>query len=225
MIYTTLNRIHALHPSPASWRKLLKSLNKTSVDDEPLAFLEILKSSGIDDALWCTQAEPQHDSQWRLYAVAQVRKVQHLLKDRESIEALGVAERFAKGEASEEELRAAREAAYADLSSAHGASRSASLAAFEAAYDEAPCAYSAYHATACAVVAAAHAAADAATDAAYNLDYDPHYDADYSVISNAAAKAATEAARASQAADLEALLQKWEAAPGEAAVEILQTEA
>ena len=66
---TTLNRIRAHDPCADSWGKLLKHLGKTAADDEPLPYAAILESNGLEDALWCCRAEPQHDRLWRLYAV------------------------------------------------------------------------------------------------------------------------------------------------------------
>ena len=53
------------------------------------------------------------DRELRLIAVKCARQVQHLMKDERSINALDVAERFANGEATQEELTAARDAAAA----------------------------------------------------------------------------------------------------------------
>ena len=111
MITTTLNRIREHEPCTKGWQKLLAYLGKTKADDEPLPYAVILKSNGIDDALWCCRAEPQHDKEWRLYAVWCARQVQHLVTDPRSITALDVAERFANGEATQAELAAAGEAA------------------------------------------------------------------------------------------------------------------
>ena len=111
MITTTLNRIREHEPCTKGWQKLLAYLGKTKADDEPLPYAVILKSNGIDDALWCCRAEPQHDKEWRLYAVWCARQVQHLMTDPRSITAIDVAERFANGEATQAELAAAGEAA------------------------------------------------------------------------------------------------------------------
>ena len=53
------------------------------------------------------------DRELRLIAVKCARQVQHLMKDERSINALDVAERFANGEATQEELNAAWDAAWA----------------------------------------------------------------------------------------------------------------
>jgi hypothetical protein len=92
---------------------LLKHLGKTEADDEPLAFSTIIESNGLDDALWCCRSPPEHDREWRLFAVWCARQVQHLITDPRSIKALDVAEAFANGLASQSELDAAWAAAMA----------------------------------------------------------------------------------------------------------------
>jgi len=146
MIYTTLNRIREHNPCASGWAKLLKSLNKTKADDEPLPLAAVLESNSLDDAFWCLQAEPQHDNLWRLLAVKYARRVQHLLTDQRSLNALDVAERHAHGQATDEELASARAAAEA-----------AGHAAWESAEASEAARYTAW-----AVCAAARAAAGAA---------------------------------------------------------------
>jgi len=159
MIYTTLNRIRACCLCESGWTKLLKHLGKTTADDEPLPFSVILESNGLDDALWCCRASPEYDREWRLFAVWCTRQVQHLMTDQRSIDALDVAERFANGEATQEELAAAWAAARDAASDA--ASNAAWAAASDAAWDAAGAA-----AGAAARDAARDAASDAASDAA-----------------------------------------------------------
>jgi len=111
MIYTTLNRIREHAPSDSIWRQLLAHLGKTGADDEHLAYSVILEAVGLDHTLWCLRAEPQHANIWRMYAVRVARSVQHLMGDARSIQALDVAERYARGAAEDSELAAARAAA------------------------------------------------------------------------------------------------------------------
>ena len=73
------------------------------------------------------------DRELRLIAVKCARQVQHLMKDERSINALDVAERFANGEATQEELNAAWEAARAAWDAARAAGDAAWAAAWEAA--------------------------------------------------------------------------------------------
>ena len=109
---TTLQAIREHGPCADGWKKLLAHLGKTGADDEPLSLLTILDSNGLDDALWCLRAMPEHNKHWRLYAVWCARQVQHLMTDARSVAALDVAERHAHGTASDQELAAARAAAW-----------------------------------------------------------------------------------------------------------------
>ena len=156
MITTTLNRIRAAHPCANGWQKLLQHLGKTNADDDPLPFTAILESNGLEDALWCCQAEPQYAREWRLYAVWCARQVEYLMTDQRSLTALSVAENYANGTASDGELAAARDAAWA---AAWGAARDAARAAAWAAARDA--------ARAAAWAAAGDAAWGAARDAAW----------------------------------------------------------
>jgi len=128
MIYTTLKKIRACEPCSDGWEKLLKNLGKTKADDEPLSMLEILNSNGFDDAVWCLRACEGVDKEARLFAVKCARRVQHLMTDPASIDALDVAERYAHGKATKHELAAARDAAW-DAAAWDAAARAAAWAA------------------------------------------------------------------------------------------------
>ena len=169
MITTTLNRIKAHSPCEDGWKKLLNHLGKTKADDEPLSFAVILKSNGVEDALWCCRCEPQYAKEWRLFAVWCVRQQAHLLTDQRSKDALDVAERHAHGKATDEELAAARAAgdAAGDAARAAGdAARAAAWAAGAAAWEVAWAAGAAAWAARAAAWAARAAAGDAAWAAA-----------------------------------------------------------
>jgi hypothetical protein len=99
---------------------LLRHLGKSEADDEPLLIRTILDSNGLDDALWCLRAVTGHDREFRLYAVWCARQVQHLMADPRSVAALDVAERFANGQATADELAAAGAAAGAAARDAAG---------------------------------------------------------------------------------------------------------
>ena len=124
---TTLNAIRAHGPCANGWKTLLAHLGKTKADDEPLHLLTILASNGIDDALWCMRAMPEHSRHWRLYAIWCARQAQHLMTDPRSIAALDVAERHARGDATDAEL-AAGDAARAAGAAAGAAARDAQAA-------------------------------------------------------------------------------------------------
>lgn len=65
-----------------------------------------------EDILWTLcRHEFMTDKELRLYAVWCARQVQHLMTDERSINALDVAERYANGLATDEELETARDAA------------------------------------------------------------------------------------------------------------------
>jgi hypothetical protein len=159
MLTTTLSRIRGHRPCQDGWENLLAGLGKTKADDEPVPYATILRINGLDDALWCCRAEPQHDREWRLMAVRFAREVQHLMHDPRSIAALDVAERFARGEATETELAAARDAAWDARAAAWDAASAAAWAAARAA---------AWDAASAAAWDAASAAAGDAGDAAWD---------------------------------------------------------
>ena len=104
---TTLNAIRAHSPCQDGWSKLLRHLGKTAADDEPLSIETILDVNGLDDALWCLLAVAGQKREMQLYAVWCARRIQNLMGDPRSIAALNVAERYARGRATDEELRAA----------------------------------------------------------------------------------------------------------------------
>lgn len=127
---------------------------------QPIPIVDILKSNNLDDALWALRCVQGHDRDLRLYAVWCARQVEHLMTDQRSKDALGVAERHANGLATDEELDAARAAAWAAWA--------ARAAAWAAARDAAWAARAAArYAARDAAWAAARAAAWAARDAAW----------------------------------------------------------
>ncbi|OMU48600.1 hypothetical protein AQ775_02005 [Burkholderia pseudomallei] len=93
--------------------------------DAEIPLLDILKSNGLDDALWTLRCISGADRDLRLFAVWCARQVEHLMQDQCSKDALNVAERFANGEATDEERAAARDAARA---TARAAARDAAWA-------------------------------------------------------------------------------------------------
>ena len=161
---TTLNQIREYSPCESGWKKLLTHLGKTKADDESLSILTILESNGLDDAFWCLRAVNGRDREIRLYAVWCARQVQHLNTDPRVSACIDVAERFANGEATDEERAAARAAAGDAARAAAGdaAGAAARAAAWAAAGDAAWAA-----ARAAAWDAAWAAAGDAARDAAW----------------------------------------------------------
>jgi hypothetical protein len=158
---TTLNKIRAYHPCRDGWEKLLCGLGKTAADDEVIWIDQILDHNGVNDALWCLRAVENCDREIRLYAVWCARRVQRHMTDPRSIAAFAVAERRARGEASDEELASARGLAWAAARAvAYAAATHAAVAHAAAAHA------AAYMAAACAAKAAYMAAWEAAAAAA-----------------------------------------------------------
>jgi hypothetical protein len=121
---------------------------------EPISIEYILNSNGLDDALWSLRCVEDANRDLRLFAVWCARQVEHLLTDPRSKEALEVAERHANGQATDDELVAAWDAAR--VAAADAAGVAARVAARVAAWDAA---------MAAAMAAAWDAAADAARTA------------------------------------------------------------
>jgi hypothetical protein len=194
MITTTLNKIREHSPCQEGWTKLLAGLGKTAGDDELLPFAKILEINGFKDAIWCCRAEPLYDKEWRLLAVKYARRVEHLNTDPAVKNAYDVAERYANGEATDEELVFARTAAWAAWDTA---TKTAAWAARWAA-------------AAAARTAEATAEATAAVAADYAADYAAAAAAD-AAADYAAATAARAAEREYQAQELLRVVAETEA--------------
>ena len=176
-MYTTLNQIKSHRPCTESWQTLLKALGKTKADDEPLALSFILASNGLYDAIWALRSLKDADKELRLFAVECARQVQHLMTDPRSLTALNIAEQFANGLATPEELDAAWTMARAAARAARDAARDAADAALAAARNAARDAADAAWDAADAAWDAADAARDAALAAARNAAWDAAWDA------------------------------------------------
>lgn len=113
---TTLNRIRQHKPFAEDWKKLLRSLGKHKADDEPLLIITILDRAGFDIALWCLRTVDGYEREIQLFAVWCTRQVEHLMTDPRSIAVINVAERFANGLVTKEELTVAGTAARAAVS-------------------------------------------------------------------------------------------------------------
>lgn len=62
-MYTTLKIIKSYMPCICSYKTLLKHLNKTEADDEPVHILTILEATCIADAMWALRCFPRKDSE------------------------------------------------------------------------------------------------------------------------------------------------------------------
>ena len=110
---TTLARIRAHGPCDRGYKTLCKGLGgvRKYGKDTPITVRQIVEINGLDDALWCLRTMPEHDRRWRILAVRYARRVQHLMRDQRGLDALDVAERYANGLATDDELHAAEIAA------------------------------------------------------------------------------------------------------------------
>ena len=110
---TTTARIDACNPFKGRRSRAAKLLGITEPSDQPISYEKLLDALGFDDAIWCCRAQFDLSPTWRRYAVWCARQVQHLMTDRRSLDALDVAERHAAGDATDEELATAEDAAEA----------------------------------------------------------------------------------------------------------------
>ena len=173
--YSHYNKlVRVLQGKPFTEEDQIRKSYLTYEHNEPISLLRILESSGFDDAIWAFQYVPESEKATRLFAVACGRKVQHLMRDNRSIIALDVAERFAHGDATEEELSIARAAALeaavwnADYGDADLAAYAAAWAAHDVTRNVAQDAF--YNASA-AALSAAYKATGTVHETAYKIVY------------------------------------------------------
>lgn len=106
--YVTSNNLRAYSPCVDGWTKFLSKTGKIKGDDEITPIQTILELNGFKDALWSLRGVHGKDTEIRLYAVYCARLFTHLMKDKSSLQALDIAEKYAKGDASEIELAKSR---------------------------------------------------------------------------------------------------------------------
>jgi hypothetical protein len=179
MITITLREILAAHPCYDPREKGLLPPNHDL--DAPITFREIAGAVDDDDVVWCFANLPGHDGLKRHFAVDCAERVRHLLTDERSLNALAVARRYADGQATDEELSAAWDAAWG--------------AAMDAAWDAAMDAVKAVAWAAARVVAWAATARVVAGEAAEDIARTAAWDAVKAAAGDAARDAAWDAAR------------------------------
>ncbi|MCK5609681.1 hypothetical protein KAR91_47850 [Candidatus Pacearchaeota archaeon] len=182
----TLNIIKEKRPCTSGWKILLKSLNKTEADNEELDLIDVLKSNGIEDAIWCLRCFKYED--YCLFLADVAESVLHIYerknKNTAPRDAITAIREYKLGNINKAELKnaadaaAAAAAAAADAATADAADAAAAAAAAytadaaytaataDAAYTADADAYTAYTAAAAADAADAYTADDAADDAA-----------------------------------------------------------
>lgn len=145
MIHTTFRKLHEAGACTGRYRFLAKALGgvKQYGKNTPITLLQILDINGLDDALWALRACDDAEKFSRLLACDYAEHVLHILEakypdDYRPRKAIEVARRYARGEATEEELAAARAAAWdAAWDAADAAWAAAWAAARAAAWDAA----------------------------------------------------------------------------------------
>ena len=135
MIYTTLEKIRENELCESGWKKLLADLGKTEADNEPLSLKMVLEINGVHDAIWALRCIEGMDGLIRELACRFAESVlpnyeEKYPGDMRPRNAIEVARRYAQGKATPEEIRAARDAAWA---AAWAAARYAAWAADSAA--------------------------------------------------------------------------------------------
>lgn len=148
-IMITLNAIQPHRLGREGWEKLLAHLGKTQADDEPFPLSALLDSNGFEDALWCLHALPEEfGGRIRLLACAFAERALRFVpagEERPRV-AIETARRFVRGEATREELAAARATALfcidlaADAASAAAADAASAADAALFAVEAAECA-------------------------------------------------------------------------------------
>ena len=121
-LLTTLAIIRAARPCAEGYAKLLRHLGPDWPEDRQIDFETILKSNGLDDALWGLRCVlPEQDAARnraaREFACDCAEAVLPIFErvwpeDKRPRHAIDVARRFANGSASASELAAARDAAW-----------------------------------------------------------------------------------------------------------------
>ena len=162
---TTLKEIWSKNPCQDGWDKLVEGLgmselkelsrNDEAPEDIEVSLRFILENNGWDNCKWAFPCVEGYKREFRLLAVAFARPVEHLTTDKEASRALDVAEQFANGRATNDELEVVAKAAAAAYDAAYAAADAETAAAYAAAKAASDAAYAAY--------AAAKAASDAAS--------------------------------------------------------------
>lgn len=107
---TTLRAIKNHEPYSSLLKTLLSNLGKTEADNEQISLRTVLESNGLCDAVWCLRAVDGFDREKRLFAVFCSKQARRLTKNKRCLKAIKVAERYANGLATDDELAASNAA-------------------------------------------------------------------------------------------------------------------
>ena len=138
---TTLRRLREHRACSEGYTKLTAHLGPEWPDDRSINLLTILESNGVEDCLWSFRAAIEEAAQvTRLIAADLAEHVLHVFEGKHPADqrprmAIDVARAYVRGEATEEEMAAARDAAWAAEDAARDAARDAAWDAEDAARD------------------------------------------------------------------------------------------
>src|SRR3990167_8105939 len=130
MLHTTFSRLFGAGACTIGYRRLARSLGGIRVygKDAPIPLSHIVESNGLQDALWCLRAVvPGEEAEAlrvsRLLALECAERVLPVYErqypnDPRVRDCLAITHRFLTGDATKEELRLARRAAYAAYAAA-----------------------------------------------------------------------------------------------------------
>lgn len=111
-VMITLRQIRNAHPCEGGWKNVLAANGGAKADlDAEFELANIIDSNGLDYCLWALQCKPEYQHIYRKFAVICADEVSHLMADERSLSAIEVAWSHSCGEASDDELAAARDAA------------------------------------------------------------------------------------------------------------------
>ena len=113
-MYTTKRRLRAHGPCVGGWKKF-RAAHRGVGDTEPISYLSILDSNGLYDTFWALRVAAPEGERDRFCRLLACDYAEHVLpiweaaypEDRRPHEAIAVARRYARGEATAAELEEA----------------------------------------------------------------------------------------------------------------------
>ena len=136
-MHVTLNQLKEWEACTDGYRKVISHVGLDYDKDKPINLSTILTSNDVDDTLWCVDRialTPEQERGFRLLACGYAERVLPIFEkdhpgDMRPRDCIEVARRYAVDEATEEEMAAAKDAAWA----AKAAAWAARAAAWDAA--------------------------------------------------------------------------------------------
>ena len=117
-MFTTLNKIQALHLQPDVFQQLLGAQGKSRADDAELNLQSVVDSVGLGVALECLKVSEGDGLRLARFGLDCARGVKHLMVDERSLAALAMLDKFLAGKASEYDLEEAKVRSWAAVNAA-----------------------------------------------------------------------------------------------------------